>query len=205
MSLIRIIVGIILAIVASLCFYYQYINLLYALVNLAAAYDAYYMYAKLHLKPSHVFLFMLSISSLQYYLLHLYFVKPLAVIKIIAITQTSDIYQYFAGSRCGINKIGWISSNKSYEGYYFGFIATLLTFIPIYQVLSLYLIIPTTFYQATYEIFMIFWLGVASGLLSSLFKRLQGIKDYSDMLGPHGGWLDRIDSIIFPSLFAFLM
>ncbi len=32
-------------------------------------------------------------------------------------SQLSDIYQYIGGSYFGKNKIGWISKNKTYEGY----------------------------------------------------------------------------------------
>ena len=93
---------------------------------------------------------------------------------------------------------------------------TLATFLPIYYIIIYFkdysiiyletseicynLPIDTslTFIGFVYEIVLIYLLGIVSGLLSSLFKRLVGIKDYSDLLGPHGGWVDRIDSIIIP-------
>lgn len=205
MSQIRTIIAIILTIITIFCLYYQYVKFLYFLINVAVSYDAYYLHYRHYLKYIHVFLFLLLMYSFNYYLLYLYYVNPLSVIKIIAITQTSDIYQYFTGSKCGINKIGWISQNKTYEGYIFGFIATLFTFLSIYLLLFMYAIIEINFVQAFYEITMVYFLGVISGLLSSLFKRLERIKDYSDMLGPHGGWVDRIDSIILPSFFVFLI
>lgn len=198
MSQIRTLIGVVLSAFVIFCFYFGYIHLLYVMVNLAAVYDAYYMYIRLSLKLGHVCFFLLFILLVHYYLWQFYLVNPLSLIKIITITQISDAYQYFAGSHCGITKIGWVSRNKSYEGYYFGFVATLATFLPIFSLLSQYSILETTIEQSVYEIVVIYWLGVASGLLSSLFKRLEGIKDYSDLLGPHGGWVDRIDSIILP-------
>jgi phosphatidate cytidylyltransferase len=145
----------------------------------------------------YMFSFMIFINTWLYYL-YVYYDKFI-VLSIVAITQASDIYQYIVGYCCtytnlgfiiGNNKIGGISKNKTYQGYVGGFILTYLTFI--------------YFYDYVY-ISGIYFLGISGGLISSYFKRQQGIKDYSNLLGPHGGWIDRTDSIILPAIFAFFL
>lgn len=44
-------------------------------------------------------------------------------------------------------------------------------------------------------------LGEVGDLTASLIKRKLEIKDYSNLLGTHGGFMDRIDSILFGSMF----
>ena len=198
MYILRILIAISLAVYVISCLYYGYIKILYYAINLAAYYDIYFLYVKLGVKRGTavgIFLFMIFFNN---YLMQIYNLNSYCVIKIVVITQTSDVYQFISGAYFGKNKIGWISKNKTYEGYIIGFIFTLITFMPLYY----YKNGKSCFNTSIMEIFWIYFLGIISGLCSSLFKRIQNIKDYSNLLGPHGGWIDRIDSIILPSLFT---
>ena len=120
----------------------------------------------------------------------LYTENPSKIIQISVITQVNDVLQYF----CGIlllhpHYIGWISPNKTYEGYLGGLIFTVLLL---------------AWYYDPEIIILICIQGNIGGLLSSLCKRTVGIKDYSTLLGSHGGWLDRIDSIVIPIFWLYL-
>ncbi|AUL78566.3 phosphatidate cytidylyltransferase [Tupanvirus deep ocean] len=186
----RTLIGISLALVVILCLYFEYVYILYVGVNIATLYDAVYMLFKQRIRIPLVCIFISLMALINYYILNFYYANPLMVVKIITLTQISDVYQYIAGTRFGKCKIGWISKNKTYEGYVVGWLMTVVTFIP---------------FLSFNNITLVYMLGVLGGLLSSLFKRIIGIKDYSDLLGPHGGWVDRIDSIILPCVIYYFI
>ncbi len=98
---------------------------------------------------------------------------------IILIVTLSDILQYVCGKYFGTTQTGGPSPKKTWEGYS-GVLITCLCFwywVPLRQCLIWALC------------------GVAGDLFESWCKRNLGIKDSSDLLGEHGGWLDRLDGI----------
>lgn len=183
----RIIIALALAGSILTLLYLECNKFLYGCATLAVIYDIYYLalVGVNSLVLAALLCFLLMFNSYTYMM---YNYDPVLVLEIIVISQTSDVYQYFFGKHFGQNKIGWISQNKTYEGYIMGFGMTVGTFIWV---------------VGLYEISAIYLLGIIGGLLSSLFKRILGIKDYSNLLGPHGGWLDRIDSTILSLLLVY--
>ena len=47
-------------------------------------------------------------------------------------------------------------------------------------------------------------IGSAGDLIASLLKRHHGIKDFGGMLGPMGGVLDRLDSLLYSGWIFYL-
>ena len=172
-----------------LMIYNNQIFILFILFNLATTYDVFYLWLYTSVKRSSILLLYIIMIIFNSYWLNTYYETPYNVIKIATITQLSDIFQYYTGQKLGLNKIGWISKNKTYEGYILGLLLTLLSLSYVYSF---------------YDIIIIFTLGIIGGLISSLFKRIHHIKDYSNLLGSHGGWIDRIDSIIIPQIIYHL-
>lgn len=112
--------------------------------------------------------------------------KTVELFKIIAYVNFSDGIQQLIGKRYGtINPLPTISPNKTLEGYIGG-------------------LITSAFISYITEVNLIYYFtGVIGDLLYARIKRNLEIKDWSCILGSHGGMLDRFNSSIF-SLNYFL-
>ena len=126
----------------------------------------------------------------------------LLLIGFVFITALNDIGAYFAGTSLGRHKMApSVSPGKSWEGAIGGGIVSLLA--------------GASFGGLLFDLSLVdgLALGAISGLLApvgdlieSLAKREIGIKDSGRLLPGHGGFLDRLDAIIFcaPSAFLYL-
>lgn len=184
---VRTLIGLTLATVILISLYNDWMNFLIIGINLAVFYDLCWMKFKSGLNYSIILSVGGFMGIFNYYLYLIYLKDPSSVIIIILIAQVSDVYQYIGGRCFGLTYIGWISEKKTFEGYIGGLILTIITF---------------RIFIHYSNIIQIYLLGVIGGLISSYFKRKVCIKDYSNLLGPHGGWIDRIDSIILPLIFT---
>ena len=111
-----------------------------------------------------------------------------------------DIGSYFGGKRFGKTKLAKvISPKKTWEGLFFGLFAITLTAFIIAEINNFdrILIILSSLCMGLYS--------VLGDLTVSVFKRISSKDDTSDILPGHGGFLDRVDSIL-PSapLFAVI-
>lgn len=171
------------------CVFWHKTCLLCLMFTTGIVYDVYYIWH--HHQMSWYVTLMVALIGFgwTYMMWHAYHWNPYNMIAVGFVTQVSDIYQYLAGTRIGGPRIGWISPRKTWSGYVMGLLAIMITF---------------AFVWPWHHVVMIYVLGCLSGLMSSLLKRNIGIKDYSDLLGHHGGWLDRVDSVILPSIVYYL-
>ena len=124
----------------------------------------------------------------------------LLLIGFVFITALNDIGAYFAGTNLGRRKMApSISPGKSWEGAIGGSLVSiaagaafggLLFDISLVDGLALGLISGT--------------LAPVGDLIESMAKREIGIKDSGRLLPGHGGFLDRLDAILFCAPAAFL-
>ncbi len=122
-------------------------------------------------------------SSIGTFMMSSWYAQDSEYALVIVTTVTiSDVLQYYAGRFIGNTRIGFPSPNKTLEGYILGsFLAMFASSI------LLKVCLETTFLLIIY--------GILGDLFVSFCKRMLNIKDISNLLGPHGGYLDRVDGI----------
>jgi len=113
---------------------------------------------------------------------------------------TNDTFAYLIGKNFGKNKLARkISPNKTIEGLFGGIVFTLIiTYFLSKHATS----ISMNNWFVIALIVSVF--GVLGDLIESKFKRQANIKDSSNFIPGHGGFLDRLDSVIFATPFIFI-
>ncbi|GAF94961.1 unnamed protein product, partial [marine sediment metagenome] len=101
---------------------------------------------------------------------------------------------YFIGSACGKHRLAPnISPKKTWEGAIGGILGAVLISLLLVMLLEL----PINYIQAIPLAIAVSIFGQFGDLLESLFKRNVGVKDSGNAMPGHGGFLDRIDSVVF--------
>ena len=123
------------------------------------------------------------------------------IFTIIFITWLSDVGGYIFGKLFKGPKIKIISPNKTYAG----FVGSLLTV----QFLIFFLndLNVNTHLSQILNIFFLFSMTlivILGDLTFSYFKRVCRIKDFSNIIPGHGGIFDRVDGMIFLTIFFYL-
>ena len=121
------------------------------------------------------------------------------MIALLAIIWASDSFAYVSGRFLGRTKLfPSVSPKKTVEGFIGGFVGALLVaaWLSLYSNKELWkwLVIAAVLVVA----------GTLGDLVESKFKRVAGKKDSGTILPGHGGLLDRLDSLIYASPFAFV-
>jgi len=112
------------------------------------------------------------------------------LVLLITIGALMDTLAYFGGKKYGKKKlVSNVSPNKTLEGFLIAFVGTPLLLMPF-----LALFIDYNFLKLLILILIVSIFSVLGDASASLFKRIAGVKDSSNLLPGHGGILDRIDS-----------
>ena len=140
-----------------------------------------------------------------------FFDSTLALYVIIS-TFMTDIGAYFVGTYFGRNKLNSrISNQKTWEGFIGGIIISFLVSVSFAVMLDMmgYPMLPFLTLNQWYWIVLLSliipFVSVLGDLLFSSVKREFQIKNFSTLLGEHGGILDRIDSLILTSLYTAIL
>ena len=122
---------------------------------------------------------------------------PSMILHLIIINSVSDISAYFFGSVLkGPKIVPNISPNKTISGSIFALVFSILA--SFYLQLSDYLLINVILG------FLISFIGQTGDIIASMYKRKQGVKDSGNFIPGHGGFLDRLDSLLFSTIFIFV-
>jgi len=119
---------------------------------------------------------------------------------IVCIIAANDTFAYYVGRGFGKHKLSpVISPKKTVEGALGGLIGGVAIALVFNQMFLTHISPKEISILAVF----IGILGQLSDLFESLIKRSVGVKDSGGILPGHGGMLDRIDSLIFPSPFLY--
>jgi len=122
----------------------------------------------------------------------------LLIAFLILIVQLSDVLQYVWGKAIGRHKIApRLSPSKTVEGFIGGVLSATLIGA------AMFWITPFSPWQAGLMALGISLMGFLGGLVMSAIKRDRGVKDWGDTIAGHGGFLDRLDSLVFAAPLFF--
>ncbi len=148
-------------------------------------------------------------------MMHVTFTKQLEFGKynlflIVVGACTTDIFAYFTGIFLGKHKLcPAISPKKTVEGAIGGLLGAVISLL-----LTGFIIFKVSLDVSSVNYLLLLILGVLCAvfaqfgdLTASIIKRQYQTKDYGNVLPGHGGFMDRIDSIIFvaPVVYYFIV
>ena len=132
---------------------------------------------------------------------------PKLLLAVFIFIWVNDTGAFCAGVSLGRHKL-WerISPKKSWEGFFGGLLACVLTALATHKWSNEFLQVPE----------LGVWIGLSvvvsiaatyGDLTESLLKRTEGVKDSGHLIPGHGGILDRIDSLLLvsPAVVLYLM
>ena len=134
--------------------------------------------------------------------------QPMGLIYIAYIFTSacgSDTFAYLIGKKFGKHKLTPISPKKTVEGAIGGIVGALLFSLVYTVVMNNFMHLSINYLHITIVTSVLAIIGEIGDLAASGIKRYCGIKDFSDLLPGHGGMLDRIDSLLLITPFAYIL
>ena len=121
---------------------------------------------------------------------------------LLCIVAAGDTGAFYTGKSIGRHKLcPWVSPKKTIEGSIGGLCANVMVALLLKMLLLPELsILPSVIFAL-----LIGAAGQVGDLFASEFKRAAGIKDSGTLLPGHGGFLDRLDALLFASPLAYLL
>jgi phosphatidate cytidylyltransferase len=122
----------------------------------------------------------------------------LLIAFLVVVVQSSDVLQYVWGKLLGRTKIApELSPSKTLEGFIGGALSAMLVGAALSWMTPF-----GPFYAALLSLAVIL-MGFFGGLVMSAIKRDRGVKDWGHMIAGHGGFIDRMDSVVFSAPIFF--
>lgn len=124
-----------------------------------------------------------------------------AILYIFAIVWATDIFAYFFGRRLKGPKLApKISPGKTWSGALFGLLFGILTGVLIVWLANIDVTWWVILCSSVVSIF-----SQIGDLFESQIKRRFNAKDSSNLIPGHGGFMDRLDGVIFGVIIAFAL
>lgn len=201
--------GVILALIISSSFYFEAFSLGLAVFVCLLLAAVYYVISintleKLAFFPQSIALTFFGAVYLSFTINHLYAVKvdmgPNPIFFLLAVIFLGDTGAYLFGNLLGRRKLVPIASpKKTWEGAIGGIVFAVLAAVIIHFLVLREIVL----WKAVLTGIIVHIVAQFSDPLESLFKRAVGVKDSSNILPGHGGFLDRLDSLILATPFFY--
>ncbi|WP_424975780.1 phosphatidate cytidylyltransferase [Dinoroseobacter sp. S124A] len=122
----------------------------------------------------------------------------LLIAWLVIVVQIADVLQYAGTKLIGRRKIApALSRSRTWEGTMAGvLLASLIGG-------ALWWITPFAPWQALLLALMVAAVGMFGALVMNAIKRDRGVKDWGPMFAGHGGFIDRLDSVLFAAPIFF--
>jgi len=197
------VLGVIIALILGASFIFPEWTLEAALLCSLAAAIIYFVITtrtleKLMAYPVSAALTFFGAVYLSFTLNHIFWLRkdfgPVIIYFVLVVVFVGDTGAYLIGKFWGRRKLAPLTSpKKTWEGSAAGILTGIMGGLGMQQIFIPELMSPSAavFYSAVIQIVAQF-----SDLGESMFKRASGVKDSSHLLPGHGGFLDRIDSLI---------
>lgn len=127
------------------------------------------------------------------------------ILATLIISWATDIFAYLIGKYFGKHKFTKISPNKTIEGTIGGTIGAVISILVYTLILNKFLGMQYLYLQMAIIGLVLSLISQIGDLIASSIKRLVDVKDYGNLIPGHGGMLDRIDSLLFVSPFAYMI
>lgn len=162
-----------------------------------------------------VFAYPILPLSFMFLLNHLnYQVGYMGIVLIFAIAMMTDTFAYLIGCAFGKTRfIPEVSPKKSIAGVFGGFLGGILgatlVFVFFYFT-NWFNILNTVCLAKSIPAFVIIgiigsYANQLGDLVASAYKRKAGIKDFSNIFPGHGGFMDRVDGMMFVSVVIYIV
>lgn len=204
--------GVILALGISLSFYFDWISLELVLFAWLFSTGIYFVASMNSLEkmmhfPTTIALTFFGAFYVSFTLNHVFLVwrnyGPLFIYFLLLVVIAGDSGAFTFGKLFGRHRMTPLASpNKTWEGSIAGFLSACIGGVVVQQLL----LRDALLWKALLFALLIHAAAQISDPLESIFKRAAGVKDSSNALPGHGGFLDRIDShILAAPLFYYLL
>ena len=118
--------------------------------------------------------------------------EVLPIVWLIVVVQLSDVLQYVVGKLAGRRPVApALSPSKTLEGTVGGIA------LAVAVGAALHGLVPFGPAGAGALALVVTAMGFLGGLVMSAIKRDRGVKDWGHLIAGHGGFIDRLDSVLF--------
>lgn len=143
-----------------------------------------------------------------------YTIGYIGIIMAFAVSMLTDTCAYFVGVLFGKKKfVPEVSPKKSIEGVFGGFLGGIIGAGACFSIFYFTDILNISQIAPLWALILAFALvGVVGSyinqlgdLIASALKRKVGIKDYAQIFPGHGGFMDRVDGLMFTAVFIMIV